>query len=180
MEMELLSLISPYQTPLNSSATAMVAGDFNNDGNLDVAICFIVTTDNQPSSLITIALGNGDGTFKSLFSNPEGWDFRGIAAADFNGDGILDLALTDHTGGYLVVMLGQGDGRFQWEESVEGPGIPLRVLISDFNHDGLPDIAYTLQNHGGCHSYCETEMGRSLLRTNLMSGNSRCRSQYRT
>jgi hypothetical protein len=83
----------PYDT-LNN-ANGVVVGDFNNDGNLDLA----VSTASAGSSFafITIFPGNGDGTFGSGVTLTSGALPSGIVAADFNGDGGLDLATANGT-----------------------------------------------------------------------------------
>ncbi|MGA9643472.1 MAG: FG-GAP-like repeat-containing protein [Terriglobales bacterium] len=83
----------PYDT-LNN-ANGVVVGDFNNDGNLDLA----VSTASAGSSFafVTIFPGNGDGTFGSGVTLTSGALPSGIVAADFNGDGGLDLATANGT-----------------------------------------------------------------------------------
>ena len=69
-----------------------------------------------------------------------------VAVGDFNGDGILDLAvtnLTDSEVSTLSILLGKGDGTFQGPKSyVIGPSAYL-VAVGDFNGDGHPDLAVT-------------------------------------
>ncbi len=80
-------------TAVSNSNTAdggplgIVVGDFNNDGKLDLAFTL------GSSDLISVALGNGDGTFAAGTSFHTGSENSPIAAADFNGDGKLDLAV---------------------------------------------------------------------------------------
>ena len=97
----------PYDT-LNN-ANGVVVGDFNNDGHLDMA----VSTASAGSSFgfITIFPGNGDGTFGSGVTLTSGALPSGIVAADFNGDGGLDLATangtTDGDTGSATVLLNE-------------------------------------------------------------------------
>jgi hypothetical protein len=66
-----------------------VLGDFDRDGNLDVAAT------NLSSADISILLGRGDGTFQPQRRfDATGMPF-GIDAGDLNHDGILDLAVID-------------------------------------------------------------------------------------
>ena len=108
---------------------AVVLGDFNGDGNLDVAV-------GSQSKQIHVLLGKGDGTFSAPIASAGG--SSGIAAADFNGDGKLDLA-TARSG--VSVLLGNGDGTFQPPANFHVHGHPDDLIVADFNHDGKPDIA---------------------------------------
>jgi hypothetical protein len=83
----------PYDT-LNN-ANGVVVGDFNNDGNLDLAVS--IANAGSAFGFVTIFPGLGNGSFGpgvTLTSAPLPY---GIVAADFNGDGGLDLALGNGT-----------------------------------------------------------------------------------
>src|SRR5207253_8373165 len=98
-------------SPGFAEAFSVVAGDFNNDGNLDLA-AYTGTGAGQ----VWVTLGNGDGTFRSPTFLNAGVIAYGppLLVADFNGDGILDLVISGFgQGAYgLSVMLGLGDGNF--------------------------------------------------------------------
>jgi hypothetical protein len=85
---------------------ALVAGDFNNDGKLDLAI---VNRPNTGYGSVTLLLGNGDGTFTQASGSPYtvGNSPVAIAAADFNGDGKLDLAVANSADGTVSILLQQ-------------------------------------------------------------------------
>jgi hypothetical protein len=112
----------------------IVVGDFNRDGNLD-AIAL--------ESGMYVFLGSGDGMFKQLpyDSNVAGYD---AVAADFNGDGILDLAILRETA--IDILLGNGDGTFKVRTiSIPddfGCNVGPPILVTDFNEDGKADLAY--------------------------------------
>jgi hypothetical protein len=147
-------------TLLPRTGFAIAAGDFNGDGNLDLVVEYPDELDN--STLITALLGKGDGTFTAAASSTiSGWAFFGaIAVADFNGDGIPDLAVTTNADSTstlprstLFVLLGKGDGTFvlssetpaasEIEES-ESPTARINSLmltVGDFNKDDKADVA---------------------------------------
>jgi hypothetical protein len=92
------------------SVVSITVADFNHDGIPDIAV-----SDWRASS-VTVFLGIGNGSFRQAWSAP--LRMRGtvphVSAADFNGDGILDLAVVydDDEGGTFEVMLGNGKGTF--------------------------------------------------------------------
>ena len=114
--------------------TSVVVGDFNGDGNADVA-----ATD-QLRKAVLIVLGNGDGTFRPATSVSVGNTPRSIAAGDLNGDGKTDLVAGDEGGENFSVLLGKGDGTFAASGSYPVFGGPTSVLIQDLDGDGKPDL----------------------------------------
>jgi hypothetical protein len=92
------------------SVVSIAVADFNHDGLPDLAV-----TDWRASS-VTVLLGAGNGSFRRVWSFPLRMPGTTphVAVADFNGDGILDLALVydDDDGDMFEVMLGGGNGFF--------------------------------------------------------------------
>jgi len=64
----------------------------------------------------------------------------GIAAADLNGDGTLDLAVTNYGAGTVAVYLGNGNGAFSGRVGYTAGTNPYFVAIGDVNGDGKPDL----------------------------------------
>jgi hypothetical protein len=128
----------------NNSVRLLVAGDFNRDGRLDLAVTSTLLSSPTQAGLVTILLGNGNGTFLKGASIQVGTDAEGLAAADLNGDGKLDLVTTTLLPGGLrdvKVLLGNGNGTFG-RPIVITPGARAdSVAVGDFNGDGKPDLA---------------------------------------
>jgi hypothetical protein len=82
-----------------------------------------------------VLLGNGDGTFQpgvtSVLRSSDD-----IAAADFNGDGNVDLALVASLGSVVRVVLGNGDGMFQPATEYSCGDVEFTVATADLSRDG--------------------------------------------
>ena len=65
-----------------------------------------------------------------------------IAVADFNGDGVSDLAVLDEQGGTVTTLLGNGNGTFTASPVTPTTAFPSEfVAVGDFNGDGIADLA---------------------------------------
>ena len=70
-----------------------------------------------------------------------GADPQGIAAGDFNGDGIPDLAVGNRNDGTVTILLGHGDGTFTPATTVPNVPSATAIAVGDFNNDGKVDLA---------------------------------------
>jgi hypothetical protein len=128
------SLSAPMSFALSDQpGLAIITGDFNGDGKLDLAATTQV-------GQVVILLGNGDGTFQSPKTTTFGLNLQGLAAGDLNGDGKLDLAVADQSGQLVSVLPGNGDGTFQTHVDYPIGSTANKVTIADLNHDGKLDL----------------------------------------
>jgi hypothetical protein len=96
-----------------------------------------------------------DRTVLSLFAPAAGSPFStsgsapsDAAAADFNGDGKMDLAVTNSTSGTVTVFLRSGNSFTQSASFSSGGSMPLGIVAADFNGDGKMDLAVTNNGSG--------------------------------
>ena len=110
LSVELLDdrILPSFATPVNYAAgdnpQAVVTGDFNGDGKLDLAVA------NYYGSTVSVLRGNGYGTFQPALSSATGSYPLSLAVGDFNGDGKADVATANSYD--VSVLLGNGDGTF--------------------------------------------------------------------
>lgn len=125
------------------TAARILVADFNGDGKLDVAE---ISAPFGPPEQIQIVLGNGDGTFQAPHVTPiiSSDFFVGVAAADFNRDGKMDLLLFVNAEGSTNIIAcypGNGDGTFGTPitTSFAIPGSE-GLALADFDGDDILDL----------------------------------------
>ena len=146
-------------SPTGAYPASIVAADFNGDGKLDLAVvnmcgsnplqCYPTAAPQGPF-LLTILLGNGDGTFTATPTPPTvGNEPAYMTAGDFNNDGLIDLAVTNMGDNTVTILMGNGDGTFTPTFSSPGTGRePQGIVTADFNGDGALDLAVVNQIDG--------------------------------
>jgi hypothetical protein len=133
---------APAITATNYSLVAI--GDLNKDGKPDLIVGGNVagTTFGQSTPNIYTLLGAGDGTFQAAQVTPltgaDGLGAQSIALGDFNGDGMLDMAV-GNPNDYTEVWLGLGDGTFA-QSLLALEQQPNALGATDLNGDGLPEL----------------------------------------
>jgi hypothetical protein len=116
----------------------LVAGDFNQDGNMDLAV------NGTGFNVVCILFGDGQGGMTLGGHFKVDTLSKGLQVGDVNGDGHLDLVNAANWGYDEAVLLGDGLGAFHWAgppSEIDGDGEPVRLLLRDFNNDGRLDIA---------------------------------------
>ena len=135
---------APVYYTVGFEPRSVAVADFNHDGNLDLSVTGFGST----TGIISILLGNGDGTFQPASDLTLNDYPTFVAVGDFNGDHIPDLVTSDPP--YVSVLLGNGDGTFQppINNKLFAPLTPDAIGLGDFNGDGKLDLAVAGQFGG--------------------------------
>ena len=117
-----------------SDAESVAVGDFNGDGNPDLAVAV------YDQAKVAVLLGDGAGSFGPTVTYGSGGSSPSyIATADFNGDGKLDIAVNNKDSASVGVLLGDGAGAFGPVSTCPiSATYTLSLAVGDFNSDESP------------------------------------------
>jgi hypothetical protein len=117
-----------------SFPSAVVVGDFNRDGDPDLAVT------SEGNNRVYIYTGNGGGTFSFAISYLVGTQPVAIVAVDLNHDGKLDLAVANRQSATVSILLGHGDATFTAAVAYPVGALPESISVGSFNPDGYTDL----------------------------------------
>jgi len=144
---------APIQVLEGTSPSEIAVGDFNQDGNLDLAVATNTgPLDQTGQGTVTVVFGNGQGSFGSPQIYPVGGPVGGLAAGDFNNDGRMDLAvlgvfsksvtILTNTGGAFTASSFSVPTQFDSQNPGFFPDHLVSLVAGDFNADGKMDLVY--------------------------------------
>lgn len=143
--------ITPPNIYLNFSSSSLalsefterpVLADVNGDGKLD-----LIGEAGGTADVITVRLGNGDGTFQAEMQYPTAAGPNYPLVGDFNGDGKIDIAVLCESG-VISILLGNADGTFQShiDSSIDAGLHNFGMAAGDLNGDGKLDLVVGYQD----------------------------------
>ncbi len=123
-------------------------GDINGDGRPDI----VVANSQLNQSLVNLIINAGNRKYVARTEHILTGAANGVASADFNRDGFMDLV----SGAYVSnndgpnVFYGTADGSLGEGFQIEnwGNNIPTDVAVGDFNRDGWPDFVTSIFSPG--------------------------------
>ena len=139
----------------NLAAMSLGVGDFNRDGIPDLAVGGVAQSGDFTVGItqireLQVLLGNGDGTF----ATPLNYNVsaQSIVSADFNSDGVPDLAVLDAqrpAGDEVWLFPGNGDGSFRAPSGTLTGTQNGYLAYADLNHDGMMDLLVSGRQSNG-------------------------------
>ena len=147
------SFLPAVTLPVGIDPHAVTVADFNHDGTPDLAV--VNGGSSSTSQSVSVLLGDGRGSFHPAVTTAVvnggagNGNAQSVAVGDFNGDGLLDVALNTAgpSGPAVEVLLGKGDGSFQSNHLILPVAqTPLSVAVGDFDGNGALDLVTANSN----------------------------------
>jgi hypothetical protein len=137
LKLTLEDTLTPGDTPYGA-----YAGDFDHDGDLDLAVA------NEGTDDMAVYINDGAGGYAPPVRYMAGAVPSPIAAADLDGDTHLDLIVANTGSSNVSVFRGRGDGSFEPQSSYATGADPRGISPIDLDRDGDPDLLVANRDSG--------------------------------
>lgn len=139
---------TPRMLTDGSLPVGIATGDFDTDGNLDLAV--LIYSLSYSEARVRILRGDGMGRFENeangvFVGGSAPWS---ILAAELTGDGVIDLAVTDQSDGLVRIVAGDGSGGFFSVPALSVGGRPVYTAAADLSGDGRNELAVVRSGNG--------------------------------
>ena len=128
---------------LGEGAIAMTSGDWDADGDVDLAIVHY-----YDPGMVSIWLNDGSAFFINSSIIEVGVASKSITSGDWDGDNDLDLATSNTAVSSVSVLMNDGNGNFIEKARYPAGNAPNSVATGDFNNDGDLDLVVVSTNSG--------------------------------
>jgi hypothetical protein len=135
---------APRDFAVGTNPESAAVADVNLDGINDIVVANFGGVDADVDGSVSVLIGNGDGTFRPARTFAVGPNPQSVSLADFNLDGVPDLAVATYSSSNVAVLLGRGDGTFAAPQAFNlgaGTQHPISIAVTDVNRDGVSDLA---------------------------------------
>jgi hypothetical protein len=116
---------------------AVALGDLNRDGAPDLAAVHPA----DHSSVVSVLLNRGDGSFDARHDYGTGKGANAVTLADLDCDGTRDLVIANGGTNSVSILLNRGNGRFEPQHAYRASSMPWAVAVADLDGDKYPDLA---------------------------------------
>jgi hypothetical protein len=140
-------------TPATNGTVAIAPGNAGVTYTPNAGYCNLPTGTGPDTFTYTLAPGGSTATvsvrvacvpsFAPATDTSVGLDPHAVVVADFNGDGMLDVATANTASNDVTVLLGLGTGAFAAAAMYPAGANPSALTAGDFSGDGVPDLAIT-------------------------------------
>lgn len=139
----------------------VAAADLNGDDKVDLVAVTNTYLHGQSVGIANVLLGNGDGTFQDSISYTAGEFPKAVAIADFNGDHMPDITVTDQDGYKQIVLLNTGVASFSpttplsFKKQAAGTkSAPQKVTLTNTGRNQLTISSMKVSGQFGMSSTC--------------------------
>ena len=159
-----LTLTQTIPMQNGSSPHFVVAGDFDGDFDVDLAVTL------KNANAVTIVFNNGGVFTPSGILLPVGTNPRSLVAVNIDGDADMDLIASNRDSNTISVLRNNGNGTFQPAVNVAVGQDPRHLAVGDLDADGDLDLVVANNNSNSISVLTNNGTGTFTVTTTLSTG----------